>query len=356
LASRRSSRQESDESAGFSPTLFIVLLVISTVLTIFDRPADRSDAFGSFRAGFTDIVAPILELAAQPIRGVKGIGPYFRNQGDLARENAEMREELIAARGWVELAERQRDQIEIYEAALNVETPEQRPLIRAWTVADSSGPFVHARLIGSGRNVGIANGYPVVNDYGLVGRIFETGRRSARILLLTDINSRIPVMADRSNARAIMVGDNSDYPRLDYVGRIPDIVEGDRIVTSGDDGVLPRGLPIGEAVPTRDGGWRIQLFSSQAPVDFVYVWPFDRIVGPEADVAKVPDMPVENSAAEPESDPVSDSVSDSGLVADVGAETAGDASGDVPLEARPIGSGENARTDGETTTVPEDGE
>ena len=329
MASRRSSRHESDESAGFSPTLFIVLLVISTVLTIFDRPAERSEAFGNFRAGFTDIVAPILELAAQPIRGVKGIGPYFRNQGDLARENALMREELIAARGWVELAERQRDQIEIYEAALNVETPEQRQLIRAWAVADSSGPFVHARLIGSGRNAGIANGYPVVNDYGLVGRVFETGRRSARILLLTDINSRIPVMADRSNARAIMVGDNSEYPRLDYVGRTPDILEGDRIVTSGDDGVLPRGLPVGEAVPTRDGGWRIRLYSAQAPVDFVYVWPFDRIVGPEADLVKTPDALADDFVPEIE-DPEFEGPSGAS-----GAEPAAAEANATPAAARP---------------------
>jgi rod shape-determining protein MreC len=284
LASRRSSRHDGEGGVRFSRTLFIALLVLSGALIAFDHPVSRSAAFASFRAGFTDVAAPVLELAAQPIRAVQGIGPYFRRQGELAEENARLRQQLIEARYWEDLAYRQRDRIEIYEATLNVESPATEDRIGAWTVADPTGPFVHARLIGRGRNSGISDGYPAINLYGLVGRVYETGERSARILLLTDLNSRIPVMADRSNARAILVGDNSPFPRLDYVGRRPDIEPGDRIVSSGDDGVLPRGLPVGEAVPTRDGGWRIRLYSDQAPVDFVWIWPYLRAAAPDIGV------------------------------------------------------------------------
>jgi rod shape-determining protein MreC len=287
LASRRSSRHDGEGGVRFSRTLFIALLVLSGALIAFDHPVSRSAAFAGFRAGFTDVAAPVLELAAQPIRAVQGIGPYFTLQGELAEENARLRQQLIEARYWEDLAYRQRDRIEIYEATLNVESPATEDRIGAWTVADPTGPFVHARLIGRGRNAGISDGYPAINLYGLVGRVYETGERSARILLLTDLNSRIPVMADRSNARAILVGDNSPFPRLDYVGRQPDIEPGDRIVSSGDDGVLPRGLPVGEAVPTRDGGWRIRLYSDQAPVDFVWIWPYLRAAAPDMDAEPV---------------------------------------------------------------------
>ena len=122
----------------------------------------------------------------------------------------------------------------------------------------------------------------------------ETGQRSSRVLLLTDLNSRVPVLADRSNARAVMVGNNTNFPRLDYVGRDADLQEGDRIVTSGDDGVLPRGLPIGVAALDRDGRWRIRLFSDQAAVDFVWVFPHDRIAPPEAD----PVLPEDENSSE----------------------------------------------------------
>jgi rod shape-determining protein MreC len=284
LASRRSSRQDGEGGVRFSRTLFIALLVLSVALIAFDRPESRSSAFAGFRSGFTDVAAPVLELAAQPIRAVKGIGPYFRFQGDLAEENATLRQQLTEARYWEDLAYRQRDRIELYESSLNIETTAIEDRIGAWTVADPNGPFVRARLIGQGSQAGIADGYPVINLYGLVGRVYETGRRSARVLLLTDLNSRVPVMVDRSNARAILVGDNSPYPRLDYVGRIPDIQPGDRIVSSGDGGVLPRGLPVGEAVATRDGGWRVRLYSDQAPVDFVWVWPYQRVVAPDEEI------------------------------------------------------------------------
>lgn len=306
MASRRSGRHDGESGVRFSRTLFIALLVLSGALIAFDRPESRSNAFAGFRSGFTDIAAPVLELAAQPVRWVKNIGPYFRHQGELAEENARLRQQLVEARYWEDLAYRQRDRIEVYEAALDIDTPATRDRIGAWTVADPEGPFVRARLIGRGRDAGIDDGYPVINLYGLVGRVYETGRRSARILLLTDLNSRIPVMADRSNARAILIGDNTGFPRLEYVGRDADIQAGDRIVSSGDDGILPRGLPVGEAVEARDGSWRVALYSDQAPVDFVWVWPYQSIEAPvdEPEPAVEPDAApaVDDTAAvsEPE--------------------------------------------------------
>lgn len=285
MATRRSTRHDGEQGVRFSRTVFIALLVLSCALIAFDRPQSRSDTFAGIRAGFTDLTTPVLELAAQPLRAIKNIGPYFRRQGELAQENADLRQQLIEARYWEDLAYRQRDRIEIYEDALNVDTPATQDRIGAWTVADPRGPFVRARLIGRGAQSGIEDGYPVINLYGLVGRVYETGRHSARVLLLTDLNSRIPVMADRSNARAILVGDNSPYPRLEYVGRAPDIQPGDRIVSSGDDGILPRGLPVGEAVATREGGWRVRLYSDQAPVDFVWVWPYRRVTPPDEEVS-----------------------------------------------------------------------
>jgi rod shape-determining protein MreC len=98
---------------------------------------------------------------------------------------------------------------------------------------------------------------------------------ASRVLLLTDIASRTPVMIDRTNARAILTGDGGPNPRLDYLrGRDP-IREGDRLLTSGDGGVLPRGLPVGTAVKGLDGRWRVVLASDAAPIDFVRILLFE---------------------------------------------------------------------------------
>jgi rod shape-determining protein MreC len=114
-----------------------------------------------------------------------------------------------------------------------------------------------------------------MSENGLVGRVIGVTNGASRVLLLTDIASRTPVMIDRTNARAILTGDGGPNPRLDYLrGRDP-IREGDRLLTSGDGGVLPRGLPVGTAVKGLDGRWRVVLASDKAPIDFVRILLFE---------------------------------------------------------------------------------
>jgi rod shape-determining protein MreC len=88
---------------------------------------------------------------------------------------------------------------------------------------------------------------------GLAGRIAEVGRRSARVLLLTDINSRVPVLVERTRDRAILAGDNSNHPQLLYLKPRAELRVGDRVVTSGDGGVFPAGLPVGVVDSIEDG-------------------------------------------------------------------------------------------------------
>lgn len=293
-----SSRRNDESGVRFSRTFTVALFLISIVLIAFDRPQARSPVLASLRAGITDLSAPVLDLAAAPVRGLSNIGPYWRNQARLAEENADLRQRLNETRYWRDLALQLRDQREVYEQALNVESPATQNRIGAWTLGDPDGPFVQSRLIGAGTRQGVGSGDPVLNVYGLIGRVVETGNVSSRVLLLTDLNSRIPVMADRSNARAVLVGDNSEYPRLDFLTRNADLEDGDRIVTSGDDGIMPRGLPVGQAQRDRQGRWRVRLYSDQAPVDFVWVFPFEPVLPPEPDRPAEEEMPVADATAD----------------------------------------------------------
>lgn len=300
MAQWRSSRRDQEEGVRFSPAVFIFLVLISAILVAFDRPDSRPEALSQVRAAFNDAAMPLLQVAAWPIRRATNTGPWWRRQFDLAEENRELREELAELRAWRDVALSLRDRARLYEQALNLESPAAHERITAFAVAERAGPFVRSRLLGVGAERGVREGYPVVNVYGLVGRTIDVGRRSSRALLLTDLNSRVAVMADRSNARAMLVGDNTDFPRLDYLGSAPDIEEGDRIVTSGDDNILPRGLPVGEAVRDRNGQWRVALYSEAAPIDLVWIWPFDPVEAPEADASlpdRAPEAPAEAEEA-----------------------------------------------------------
>jgi len=120
----------------------------------------------------------------------------------------------------------------------------------------------------------------VMTEEGLYGHIIAVGKRSSRVLLLEDINSRIAVMSLRSEARAIMVGSNTSAPKLSFVARDADWKDGDLIISSGDEGILPRGLPVG-VTQQRGGGFEILLNTVGKTVDWVWVYPYVAIEKPE---------------------------------------------------------------------------
>lgn len=287
MAQRWTGRRQVDDGVRFAPTLTIACLVIAIVLAFLDRPDARIQPLASLRAGFNDLAAPVLELAARPLRGFANTGPWWRSQLALAEENRQLRLQVSELRAWRDVALAGQERNARYREALNLQAPEAGERITAWTVADRSNAFVRSRLVGAGVDAGVRAGFPAVNVYGLVGRIVDVGRSSSRILLLTDLNSRVAVMADRSNARALLLGDNTGQPRLEYLSREPDLIEGDRIVTSGDDNVLPRGLPVGQAFRDSEGRWRVALYSDAAPLDLVWIWPFDAVADPGAEPSPV---------------------------------------------------------------------
>jgi rod shape-determining protein MreC len=290
VAQRRSARRRDEDGVRFSPWLFAICFALAGAILYADSPDRRFEPLSDLRASFNDAMLPLLESVDEPLRGFGNMGPWWRRHFELAEENQALRLQIAELRAWRDVARSLQERNARYREALDLQGPTVGERITAWTVADQSTDFVRSRLIDAGAGDRVRSGYPVVNLYGLVGRTVDVGRSSSRVLLLTDFNSRIAVMADRSNARALLVGDNSDFPRLDYLGREPDLEPGDRIVTSGDDNVMPRGLPVGEAVLDRDGRWRVALYHRVAPIDLVWVWPYEPVPDPSED----PIVPVED--------------------------------------------------------------
>src|SRR5690606_39371451 len=102
-------------------------------------------------------------------------------------------------------------------------------------------------------------------------RIVGAAGGYSRMVLLTDVASRIPVMVERTDARAMLTGDGSRSPRLDYVRGQGSVQDGDRILASGDGGGFPRGLPVGVVAKGVDGSWRVKLYSDRTAIDYVRV-------------------------------------------------------------------------------------
>jgi rod shape-determining protein MreC len=160
-------------------------------------------------------------------------------------------------------------------------------------VLDSGGPFVRTLVANAGGDHGVHVGFIAVNENGLIGRVVSVGRRSARVLMLDDYNSRIPVMGEASRVRAVLAGQATrppelvlhpyqlQSPRLDHIVGAQNLREGERVITSGDGGLFPRGIPVGNARRDPDGQWRVAVAASQRPIDFVRLIPFTGVEAPE---------------------------------------------------------------------------
>lgn len=253
----------------------VVAMVVALVLLFSDRRETfQTEAYGASRKVGDAIVAPVTGVLSTPLgwigAGVDGVRGYFF----AVSENRRLKQELRVAREWQVRATALRDTNDRYKALLGLKTDPPIPMVAARTVSEARGPFSNTRLANAGAEKGIKPGNPVMSENGLVGRVIGVTNGVSRILMLTDTASRTPVMVDRTNARAILAGDGGPNPRLEYLRGQEPVKQGDRLVTSGDGGVLPRGLPVGVAVKGLDGRWRAVLASDAAPVDFVQVMLF----------------------------------------------------------------------------------
>lgn len=250
----------------------LVAIVAAAALLLSDRRETfQAEAYGVTRKAADAVATPVNGALAAPIRwsdmAAEGFGGYFFAVSENRRLKAELRE----AAQWKVAAIALRDTNDRYKALLGLKTDPPIPMVAGRAVTDSRGPFANTRLINAGQERGVTVGNPVMSENGLVGRVIGVTDGASRVLLLTDVASRTPVMIDRTNARAILTGDGGPNPKLDYLRGNNPVVDGDQILTSGDGGVVPRGLPVGRAVKGLDGRWRVALASDTAPIDFVRV-------------------------------------------------------------------------------------
>jgi len=236
------------------------------------------------RNTLSDALAPIYGAISQPVNAVEEAIEEIQSLATLRSDNALLREENERLRRW-------------HAAALGLETenallrrqlgfmPEGAPSFHAArVVADGGGTYARAVLLSTPPQHGIRKGQVALDERGFVGRVTEVGSRSARVLLATDMNSRVPVTLEGSRARAVMAGTNGARPRLAHwpEGVIPQ--EGERVVTSAQANAFPAGLPVGVVRRNQQGSLEVELFARLDNLEMVRLFDFglSGILPPEA--------------------------------------------------------------------------
>lgn len=250
----------------------VVAAVIAIALLISDRRETlQASAYGAARAVVDTVNMPAGEVLAAPGRMASEASDYLKDYFFAASENRRLRQEVADLQRLRDEETALRNVNDRYQALLGFRTDPPVPMATARVVLDARGPFSDSRLADAGKERGVQVGNPVMSDRGLIGRVIGVTNGASRILLLTDVASRTPVLIDRTDARAILTGDSSSAPKLEYLRGQNPVRDGDRVLSSGDGGLEPRGLPVGTAVKGLDGAWRVRLDADETSIDFVRI-------------------------------------------------------------------------------------
>jgi len=221
------------------------------------------------RSQTADSVAPFLLAIQQPIARLRDSLGVTRGLFDLAAENARLREENDRLKKWQTTALQLEARDSVLRGLVNL-SPSAPPILKTEPIiAEPGGLYVKSVLVAGGARDGIAKGQAAMAGQGLVGRVTEVGTWSARVLLITDLNSRIPVILQGSRAHAILTGDNTPNPYLMYLPKAASVSVGDRLVTAGHDGVFPTGLPVAKVISVDHGDIRTEPIADLDRLEYV---------------------------------------------------------------------------------------
>jgi rod shape-determining protein MreC len=248
---------------------FAFLLLVAAALSLMVIGKTEIVAVERVRATVTDAFTPILNLLTSPTDAlVEGID-NLRELGDLRAANARLRAEQERLLHWQAAARQLETENRELRDLLNLVPPSQIRYVSARVIGDLGGAFVRSVLVDAGSRDGVRKGQAAITGEGLAGRVFEVGNRAARLLLLTDINSRIPVVIERTRDRGVVAGNNSEQLRLLYLDPEVEVEIGDRIVTSGHGGAVVPGLPVGIVTAVNDLEIRVQPFVDWDRLEYV---------------------------------------------------------------------------------------
>jgi rod shape-determining protein MreC len=196
------------------------------------------------RMALTDTLSPIYATMAQPLANLRGVASDVVDIWDIRAENTRLRAENEQLRRWQAAALALEAQNQEFKAQLNWMPMAAPAFTTAPVVADSGGVYARSVLLAVTPPHRITKGEIALDDRGVVGRVTEVGARSARVLLITDINSRIPVVL-ASGGHAVMEGTNGAFPVLRYWPEGSAPIDGERVMTSAAADAFPAGLPLG---------------------------------------------------------------------------------------------------------------
>ncbi len=249
--------------------VFIFILFLSTFLFMLLSRVD-SLVVDATRGVVMQVTGPVMQVVEFPSRIIHRVYTYFRDLSHIYSDNRALRlenKQMLLLQNKVRTLEVEN---QLLERLLNYTPPAEATFMTAKIIAESGDSFTHTLLVYIGDEA-VQKGQIVLGDESVIGRIDRVSGHYANVILVTDINSKIPVVVERTRVRGILSGNNTAMPQLLFTRSTADIQEGDVIVTSGVGGMFPSGLPIGFVNSIKNGVIEVETMADISRVEYVRI-------------------------------------------------------------------------------------
>lgn len=266
-------RREGLGRKAHSRFTLVLLILVSVLLLLSSLYSAQASVFKKAREGVMDAASPVLSLFAGPVAYINGVAGSIGDYFNVMEQNKALRQENAELRQWMNEALELRETVATFKALEGYIAPPEAQPISAFVIGEANDAFARSMIVNAGRANNVEVGQAVIGDAGLVGRIVEAGAEASRVLLLTDIQSRVPVYIEGADVEGILVGNTRSDPVISITAGADDFQAepGQRVLTSGAGGALPRGLPVGVIRGDTRGGVAVDLYANYARTRMVRV-------------------------------------------------------------------------------------
>jgi rod shape-determining protein MreC len=232
--------------------IWIWAFFLGFVLFLLSSNPDQRSTWNPAEQLIIEIAAPFQKLIKQSINIIEEFWLNYFYLVNLREEDQQLRKQIDTlsmenSRYTELLATHER-----LQALLQFKQTISRPVLAAQVTGRDPTGWFKSIIIDKGRQAGLKLNMPVVNASGLVGRIVSVSPNYAKALLIIDQNSAVDCLVQRSRDRGMVKGLSAEVCKLDYVVRSSDVAIGDMVVTSGQVGIFPKGLPVGQVLSVKD--------------------------------------------------------------------------------------------------------
>ena len=252
----------------------VVALLVATAVGLLALSHVNHGVIQTIRAQLLSAAAPLVSAVLEPVSSLRGMASDTRAFFHTIDENRKLKAENERLRHWQSVAIELKAENDSLRTLANYQPVADVSYVTARVLSTSLGDFNQTILLNAGARQGVENLQPVVDNDGLIGRVIEVGPNSARVLLVSDVASRVPVVSVKGRQRALLTGTGNDMLRLNFLTSDIPIKLGEQIVTTEESGLIPGGIPVGTVFRHDESGYLIKPLRPLTRAEYVRVVQF----------------------------------------------------------------------------------